>query len=245
MACLAKIPVQAFQRTLLPTRTACSSFLRQSFRGVVTSFPTIGSSSGSNARSTYGAQRSCGMQVPLSPDTDVDVGIGAGVDKDVDVDVDLIADAALSQVCNNRSMYSSYGSVPLKVMIFMDGTWVYYSLLKGRSFCPVKIKYGDKWKISHRVDWRKLTKNIADNIQRQLFPDPSVGNRGVEIVRTNAFTSSRKDTNPEGVRMRMVKDFQKNNFDTHLYETMGLQEKCVDISLAVEMLYLATVPGIY
>ena len=89
-----------------------------------------------------------------------------------------------------------------------------------------------------------LTNYIAENIQKQLYPNPLVSNRGVEVVRTSAFTSSRKDSHPDGVRMRMVRDFQKNNFETHLYETMGLQEKCVDISLAVEMLYLATVPGL-
>ena len=138
---------------------------------------------------------------------------------------------------------SNNGNVPLKIMIFMDGTWVYYSLLKGRNDCPVKTKYGRNWKRTHIVDWQKLTSKIADSIHSQLFPDSSVNNRGVEVVRTCAFTSSRKDSHPSGVRMKMVKDFQGCNFETHMYETIGLQEKCVDISLAVEMLYLATVPG--
>ena len=33
--------------------------------------------------------------------------------------------------------------VPMKVMVFMDGTWLYYSLLKGRDDCPVRTRFGD------------------------------------------------------------------------------------------------------
>jgi uncharacterized LabA/DUF88 family protein len=36
-----------------------------------------------------------------------------------------------------------------------------------------------------------------------------------------------------------------SNFEVHKYVTAQLQEKCVDISLAVEMLSLATVPDAY
>jgi len=59
------------------------------------------------------------------------------------------------------------------------------------------------------------------------------------------FTSSRADTHERSMRSRMIEEWQKCNFEVHHYETYGLQEKCVDIALAVEMLYLATVPGAY
>jgi len=43
----------------------------------------------------------------------------------------------------------------------------------------------------------------------------------------------------------MITDLQTNNFDVHRQLTTGTQEKCVDIALAVEMLYMATVPDCY
>ena len=137
------------------------------------------------------------------------------------------------------------GLVPVKVMVFVDGTWLYYSLLKGRHDCPVKMKFGETWKRNYRVDWPRLISLIGENLSEQLFPDRKSANRGVEVIRTIAFTSSRKDTHPGGVRMKMIRDFQLCNFETHLFETTGLQEKCVDISLAVEMLHLATLPDAY
>jgi hypothetical protein len=43
----------------------------------------------------------------------------------------------------------------------------------------------------------------------------------------------------------MVNDFYTSNFEVHRLVTEGHQEKCVDISLAVEMLFMATIPDAY
>lgn len=43
----------------------------------------------------------------------------------------------------------------------------------------------------------------------------------------------------------MISDFQRMNFEVHHLLTEGAKEKCVDIALAVEMLYMATVPDGY
>jgi len=43
----------------------------------------------------------------------------------------------------------------------------------------------------------------------------------------------------------MFDQMRKLNFDVQLLTTIGLQEKCIDISLAVDMLHYATVPGAY
>lgn len=48
-----------------------------------------------------------------------------------------------------------------------------------------------------------------------------------------------------GTREQMISDLYKANFDVHIFETKNSQEKCVDISLAVEMLYLAIIPHSY
>ena len=55
----------------------------------------------------------------------------------------------------------------------------------------------------------------------------------------------REDTHTETQRHRMVNDFYSSKFDVHRLVTSGHQEKCVDISLAVEMLFMATVPDAY
>lgn len=69
--------------------------------------------------------------------------------------------------------------------------------------------------------------------------------RFVEVVRTTVFTSMREDTNTDTQRHRMVNDFYNSKFDVHRLVTSGHQEKCVDIGLAVEMLFMATIPDAY
>jgi hypothetical protein len=55
----------------------------------------------------------------------------------------------------------------------------------------------------------------------------------------------REDTPMDNQRNLMVNDLIKCNFDVTKLVTMGLTEKCVDISLAVEMLFMATIPDAY
>ena len=61
-------------------------------------------------------------------------------------------------------------------------------------------------------------------------------NRFVEVSRTLVFTSARKDTNAMSNRLRMFRDMEGANYEVHMTTTEGHQEKCVDISLAVEMM---------
>ena len=135
--------------------------------------------------------------------------------------------------------------LPIKVHVFIDGTWVYYSCVKGRERdCPIKSKFGEAWPHTHRIDWTNIAKIVTENIALQLRASHS-SLRPVEITRTSVFTSSRADTHEQSMRSKMIEEWQKCNFEVHHYETFGLQEKCVDIALAVEMLYKATVPGAY
>ena len=69
--------------------------------------------------------------------------------------------------------------------------------------------------------------------------------RFLDVVRTSVFTSMREDTKVETHRMRLLNDFYTCNFDVTKHVTQGHAEKCVDISLAVEMLFMATVPDAY
>lgn len=59
------------------------------------------------------------------------------------------------------------------------------------------------------------------------------------------FTSAKKDTDPNSIRMRMFREMSNANYDVHMMETVGQGEKCVDIQLAVEMLHYATIPNAY
>jgi hypothetical protein len=59
------------------------------------------------------------------------------------------------------------------------------------------------------------------------------------------FTSAKKETDPNSIRMRMFREMSNANYDVHMMETVGQGEKCVDIQLAVEMLHYATVPNAY
>jgi uncharacterized LabA/DUF88 family protein len=140
---------------------------------------------------------------------------------------------------------AKYTAVPMKVHVFVDGTWVYYSCVKGREKdCPIKSKYGETWHCTHQIDWPQIAKFVTKNIELQLRASHS-SLRPVEITRTSVFTSSRADTHEQSMRSRMIEEWQNCNFEVHHYETSGLQEKCVDIALAVEMLYGATIQGAY
>lgn len=97
---------------------------------------------------------------------------------------------------------------------------------------------------SYRVDWHKLPQIIAKDIQKQILGQYNT-HRYIDVVRTHVFTSMRADTSTDSHRHRLVTDFYSCNFDVHGLVTQGTAEKCVDISLAVEMLFLATVPDAY
>ena len=66
-----------------------------------------------------------------------------------------------------------------------------------------------------------------------------------QVVRTVVFSSARKDTDKDSNRMKMFNAMREENFEVHMATTMGVQEKCIDIALAVEMMHYATIPDTY
>ena len=75
---------------------------------------------------------------------------------------------------------------------------------------------------------------------------PTHAPRPIEIVRVSVFTSYKKSTDPNSFRVKMYKEMADANYDIHMLESVGNgPEKCVDISLAVEMLHYATVTNAY
>ena len=55
----------------------------------------------------------------------------------------------------------------------------------------------------------------------------------------------RSDTHRRSLRMSMFRQMAAAGFEVHVRTTTGLQEKCIDIQLAVEMMHFASVPGAY
>lgn len=59
------------------------------------------------------------------------------------------------------------------------------------------------------------------------------------------YSSMHRDTPENSSRYKMFSEMSKAGFDVSMLETVGKGEKCVDIQLAVDMLYYATVPDAY
>lgn len=70
-------------------------------------------------------------------------------------------------------------------------------------------------------------------------------NMFLQVVRTVVFSSARSDTDKDSSRMQMFESMREKNFEVHMATTMGVQEKCIDIALAVEMMHYATIPDTY
>jgi len=150
---------------------------------------------------------------------------------------------------------------PLKAMLFIDGTWLYYSLYRRKEQeDPILKKFGRGWQHRYRFDWSALPRIICEQIagQESNMSWTSTGTQGldgvqpkstqrpIEIVRAPVFTSYKKSTDPNSFRVKMFNEMADANYDIHMLESVGNgPEKCVDISLAVEMLHYATVPNAY
>jgi len=129
-------------------------------------------------------------------------------------------------------------------MLFIDGTWLYYSIYRRSRDgnhphrCPIANRFGPGWAFSHRVRWEEIPRIVEREIAKET-------GRSVEVVRSNVFTSMKKETEVNSARHRMFDDMESLNFDVDQMVTEGQAEKCVDIKLAVEMLHYATVPDAY
>lgn len=83
-----------------------------------------------------------------------------------------------------------YMNPPLKAHIFIDGTWLYYGLIKGRfNNDPMTRKLGPHWERRYRILYPEICNVIAKDLKKQLERKNENTNRDVEIIRTNVFTS--------------------------------------------------------
>ena len=140
-----------------------------------------------------------------------------------------------------------------KVMIFIDGTWLYANVPR---LCDA---YGQQ---DFRVDFGKLPKVLAEEVGKQL------GSPDVDVVRTHLFGSYAANfdwRDEESVeRRRDFFDMLKEEFhyevelfsinfmgrrlrkaDRDPQDTFEPKEKCVDIALSTSMMYYAAIPNAY
>ena len=153
-----------------------------------------------------------------------------------------------------REAPSTSNLSPLKVMLFIDGTWLYYSLhTRDNARDPIQLEFGPGWQSKYNVDWVNLPRVIGYALQQQdikagWMPISASGEsqvRPVEVVRVSVYTSFRRDTPKTSLRYQMFQDMVEAKYDVLMLETIGVNEKCIDIQLAVDMLHYATVPDAY
>lgn len=74
---------------------------------------------------------------------------------------------------------------PLRVMVFIDGSWLYYSLHGRRPNCPITQRYGEKWFYSNSVAYERLPYLISQHLHEQLLRSHGVS-RFVEVGHAHA-----------------------------------------------------------
>ena len=62
-------------------------------------------------------------------------------------------------------------SWPVRTMVFIDGSWLYYSFHGRRPNCPVTRAYGAGWEYGYALDYDRLTQLIAQKRLRHLNTD--------------------------------------------------------------------------
>lgn len=65
---------------------------------------------------------------------------------------------------------ASSNVAPLKANLFIDGTWLYYSLnTRNPDRCPIIKKFGKGWQNNYKVDWLALPKLICSQMEKQRY----------------------------------------------------------------------------
>ena len=102
----------------------------------------------------------------------------------------------------------SSNTTPLKAMLFIDGTWLYYSIHeREENRCPIVQKFGKNWSRYYYVDWKELPKIIS---QQLLEMDPSWTSSSSHTASNNSGNDSIADTS------------QQSSYSASSYESASL-----------------------
>ena len=147
--------------------------------------------------------------------------------------------SAEPELFNTKNIPSSKRT--LKAMLFIDGTWLYYSLHRRGDACPIVANYGLGWQHSYNIDWSELPKLVAQEVQHQIASkgwhssDSSTQNSNykplaqeslVEITRATCFTSYKASTDQNSLRVKMFNQMEAAGFDMVTMETVGRVSIC-------------------
>mmetsp|Transcript_26249 Transcript_26249/g.84231 ORF Transcript_26249/g.84231 Transcript_26249/m.84231 type:complete len:295 (-) Transcript_26249:93-977(-) len=80
---------------------------------------------------------------------------------------------------------------PTRVMLFVDASWLYYSVFEGGKNCPIAAAYGPGWTATHHVDWSMLPSLVSDHVSAELLHLQPGLPRAVEVVRVHVYSSLR------------------------------------------------------
>lgn len=110
----------------------------------------------------------------------------------------------------------------MRISVFLDGTWLFHSLVLGRSAergDPVALRLGEDWKLRYTLDWTKFPVCVRDQLGEflvsQRSPRPLV-----EVARSMAFTSQNlnistvTDASYQN-RQDMIQGWYSANFHVH------------------------------
>lgn len=154
-------------------------------------------------------------------------------------------------------------------MLFIDGSWLYYSIYEreyGRDVIAQRL--GRNWMSEYTIDWNQLPMVACQALLQDkrsswsaVMPTNSAAagggagrtgampvptTRPIEVARVSVYSSMHRETSEDSHRYKMFSEMMKAGFDVNMMETVSRRgEKCVDIQLAVDMLYYATVPDAY
>lgn len=141
-----------------------------------------------------------------------------------------------------------------KVMIFIDGTWLY------RNIYRLKESYGQR---DFRIDFGKLSEVLAEEVGKQMG-----SSQDLDVVRTNLFGSYASNCDPRDEdAVQSQQDFydilkEEYHYELEIFpidfkgkrlrkadrppeDPFTPKEKCVDIALATSMLYYSAIPYAY
>jgi hypothetical protein len=97
------------------------------------------------------------------------------------------------------TVHSSVGVVPVKAMLFIDGTWLYYSIHEREPhLCPIIQKFGQGWQNRYRIDWSALPRILCESLQ-----DPGWGTASTTIPITAATLAASEQQLHDAATLRL------------------------------------------
>jgi hypothetical protein len=100
-------------------------------------------------------------------------------------------------------------------LVFIDGSWLFYSLEQGRDKgrVPLTVQVlGDSFQQGFEIDYLKLPYIIAQELLKQMKKQYSLRDH-IEVIRSSVFMSVKEKGDN---KMELVSKLRRSNFDMHM-----------------------------